>query len=216
VTVGRLPRKDRMLALALVYSFIRWAVIATIMAAIVLIILRSIFNYIDVNPFTWHARNVRRATDPVIMPVRRMLIAFRLDPKVAPFILVILLIVVGYLIVQIAGTLLNTIAGIFFALTARKASAPVGIAGYLLFGFLGLYTLAIFVRIVLAWFGTSYANGLMRFLIRLTEPLLGPLRRMLPTVGMFDVSPIVAFLIIWICQAAVAATLLHGWPISFF
>jgi YggT family protein len=205
-----------MLALALIYSFIRWAVIAVIMAAIVLIILRSVFNYIDVNPFTWHARNVRRATDPVIAPVRRMLMAFRLDPKVAPFILIILLIVIGFLIVQIAGTLLNTIAGIVYALTDRKLGAPVGIAGYLLFGFLGLYTLAIFVRIILSWFGTSYANRLMRFLIRLTEPLLAPLRRMLPTVGMFDVSPIVAFLIVWICQAAVAATLLHGWPISFF
>jgi len=205
-----------MLALALTYSLIRWAVIATIVAAILLVILRSIFNYIDVNPFTWHARNVRRATDPVIMPVRRMLMGFRLDPKVAPFILIIMLIVIGYLIVQIAGTLLNTIAGIFFAVNERKAGAPIGIAGYLLFGFLGLYTLAIFVRIVMSWFGTSYANPLMRFLIRLTEPLLGPLRRMLPTVGMFDVSPIVAFLIVWICQTAVAATLLHGWPISFF
>jgi len=205
-----------MLALALIYLFIRWAVIATIMAAILLVILRSIFNYIDVNPFTWHARNVRRATDPVIMPVRRMLIAFRLDPKVAPFILIIMLIVIGYLIVQIAGTLLNTVAGIFFAVTVRQAGAPIGIAGYLLFGFLGLYTLSIFVRIVMSWFGTSYENPLMRFLIRFTEPLLGPLRRMLPTVGMFDVSPIVAFLIVWICQTAVAATLLRGWPISFF
>jgi len=205
-----------MLALALIYLFIRWAVIATIMAAILLVILRSIFNYIDVNPFSWHARNVRRATDPVIMPVRRMLVAFRLDPKVAPFILIIMLIVIGYLIVQIAGTLLNTVAGIFFAVTERKASAPIGIAGYLLFGFLSLYTLSIFVRIVMSWFGTSYANPLMRFLIRFTEPLLGPLRRLLPTVGMFDVSPIVAFLVVWICQTAVAATLLHGWPISFF
>jgi len=205
-----------MVALALTYSLIRWAVIATIMAAILLVLLRSLFIYLDVNPFTWHARNVRRATDPVIMPVRRMLMAFRLDPKVAPFILIIMIIVIGYLIVQIAGTLLNTIAGIFFAATAGKAGAPVGIAGYLLFGFLGLYTLSIFVRIVMSWFGTSYANPLMRFLILFTEPLLGPLRRMLPTVGMFDVSPIVAFLIVWICQTAVAGTLLRGWPISFF
>ena len=205
-----------MVALALTYSLIRWAVIATIMAAILLVLLRSLFIYLDVNPFTWHARNVRRATDPVIMPVRRMLMAFRLDPKVAPFILIIMIIVIGYLIMQIAGTLLNTVAGIFFAATAGKAGAPVGIAGYLLFGFLGLYTLSIFVRIVMSWFGTSYANPLMRFLILLTEPLLGPLRRMLPTVGMFDVSPIVAFLIVWICQTAVAGTLLRGWPISFF
>ena len=205
-----------MLALALTYSFIRWAVTAVVMSAILLILLRSLFNYIDVNPFTWHARNVRRATEPILAPVRRMLMAFRLDPKVAPFIVIILVIVVGYLIVQISGTLLNTIAGIVFALTMRRLEAPLGIAGYLLFGFLGLFTLAIFVRIILAWFGTGYTNRLMRFLILLTEPLLGPLRRMLPTVGMFDISPIVAFLIVWICQTAVAATLLRGWPISFF
>ena len=205
-----------MLALAAIYYFIRWAVTAIIMAAILLIILRSIFNYIDVNPFTWHARNVRRATDPALNPVRRMLMAFRIDPKIAPFIVIILMILIGFLIVQTAGTLLNTIAGIVFAVTERKLGAPVGIAGYLLFGFLGLYTLAIFVRIILSWFGTSYANRLMRFLIRLTEPLLGPLRRMLPTVGMFDISAIVAFLIVMICQAAVAATLLHDWPKSFF
>ncbi len=202
--------------LALVYSFVRWGVTAVIIAGIVLILLRSLFNYVDVNPFTWHARNVRRATDPVIAPVRRMLMAFRIDPKVAPFIVIILMIVIGYLIFQIAGTLLNTIAGIVYALTDRRLAAPVGIAGYVIFGFLGLYTLAIFVRIVLSWFGTSYANRLMRFLIHLTEPLLGPLRRYLPTVGMFDVSPIVAFLIVWICQAAVAATLLKGWPTTFF
>src|SRR5260370_38004 len=84
--------------------------------------------------------------------VRRMLMTFRLDPKVAPFIVVILIIVIGYLIVQIVGTLLNTIAGIVYALTERRLAAPVGIAGYLIFGFLGLYTLAIFVRIILAWF----------------------------------------------------------------
>lgn len=205
-----------MQALSLINSFVRWGVTAVIMAGIVLILLRSLFNYLDVNPFTWHARNVRRATDPVIAPVRRMLMAFRIDPKVAPFIVIVLMIVIGYLIVQIAGTLLNTIAGIVYALTERKLAAPVGIAGYVIFGFLGLYTLAIFVRIVMSWFGASFANPLMRFLIRLTEPLLAPLRRYLPTVGMFDVSPIVAFLIVWICQAAVAATLLKGWPIAFF
>ena len=187
-----------------------------IMAGIVLILLRSLFNYMDVNPFTWHARNVRRATDPVIAPVRMMLMGFRIDPKVAPFVVIILMIVVGYLLVQIAGTVLNTAAGIIYALTDRKLSAPVGIAGYLLLGFLGMYALAILVRIVMSWFGTSYANRLMRFLIKLTEPLLVPLRRTLPTVGMFDVSPMVAVLIVWICQMAVSATLLKGWPIIFF
>ncbi len=196
--------------------FVTWGIAAIIVAAILLIILRSIFNYIDVNPFTWHARNVRRATDPVIAPVRAMLLAFRLDPKVAPFIVVILILIAGYLVVQIAGTLLNTIGGILYAVSSHTADMPIAIIGYLLFGFLGLYTLAIFVRIIFAWVGASYANRWMRFLVRLTEPLLGPLRRMVPMVGLFDISPIIAFLILWVCQAAVARILLAKWPLRFF
>jgi YggT family protein len=205
-----------MLILQSINLFVTWGVAAIIVAAILLIILRSIFNYIDVNPFTWHARNVRRATDPVIAPVRAMLLAFRLDPKVAPFIVVILILIAGYLVVQVAGTLLNTIAGILYALSSHTADMPIAIIGYLLFGFLGLYTLAIFVRIIFAWVGASYANRWMRFLVRLTEPLLGPLRRMVPMVGLFDISPIIAFLILWVCQAAVARILLAKWPLRFF
>ncbi|MFS8084397.1 MAG: YggT family protein [Acidobacteriota bacterium] len=205
-----------MLVIESLFLFITWGVTAIIVAAIILIVLRSLFNYLDVNPFNWSARTVRRVTDPVIMPVRRVLMAFRIDPKVAPFIAVILIIVVGYLVVQVAGSVLNTVAGIILALSSGRIGAPVAIIGYVIYGFLGLYTLAIFIRIVLSWISMSYANPLMRFFIRTTEPLMGPLRRMVPLVGMFDISPIVAFLILWLCQAAVAGTLLRGWPARFF
>ena len=205
-----------MVALALVYFFIRSAIVLMVVAGILLIILRSIFDYREVNPFTWHARNVRHVTEPILLPARAMLRGFRLDPKVAPFIVVILLIVAGYLAIQTAGTVLNTIAGVLYAVASHRANTPVGIIGYLLFGFLGFYTLAIFVRIIFSWVGASYVNRLMRFMVRLTEPLLGPLRRMVPMVAMFDISPLVAFLIVWVCQSAVAATLLRDWPIQFF
>jgi len=66
------------------------------------------------------------------------------------------------------------------------------------------------------WFSVSYANRTMRFLTRSTEPLLAPLRRTIPPVAMFDISPIIAFLILWLLQAAVAGTLLRGWQIRFF
>ena len=205
-----------MTVLASLYSFIAWGVTAVIVAGIVMIVLRSLFNYMDVNPFNWSARTVRRLTDPVIMPVRAVLIGFRIDPKAAPFIAVLLIIVAGYLVVQVAGGILNTVAGIIFALTSGRIGMPVAIIGYVIFGFLGLYTLLIFIRIIFAWVSMSYANPLMRFLIRTTEPLLRPLRQTIPPVGMFDISPIIAFLILWLCQAAVAATLLQKWPTRFF
>lgn len=192
-------------------GFIRWGVTAVIVAGIVLILLRSLFNYLDVNPFNWSARTIRRVTDPVLIPVRAMLRGFRLDPKVAPFIAVIFIVLIGYLVLLVAESILNTVGGVLYAVTSGRMGAPVAIIGYLLYGFLSLYTLAIFLRIIFSWIGMSYANRLMRFMVRATEPLLGPLRRSIPPVGMFDISPIVAFLIIWLCQTAVAATLLRGW-----
>lgn len=214
-----MPRPDittTMSAIETLFLFITWGVTAVIVAAIILIVLRSLFNYMDVNPFKWSARTVRRVTDPVIMPVRRVLIGFRIDPRVAPFIAVILIIVAGYLVVQVAGSVLNTVAGIIFALSSGRVGTPVAIIGYVIFGFLGLYTLAIFIRIIFLWMSMSYANPLVRFFVRTTEPLLGPLRRIIPPVGTFDISPIVAFLILWLCQSAVAGTLLRTWPVRFF
>ena len=196
--------------------FITSGMIAIIVAAIVLLLLRSLFKYMDVNPFTWSAITVKRLTDPVVLPVRRMLVAMRVDPMAAPLIAILIFILVGFFVVQVAGGLLNTIAGVMLALTSGKANAPVAIMGYLLYALIGLYELMIFARIVGMWFSVSYANRTMRFLIRSTEPLLAPLRRTIPPVAMFDISPIIAFLILWLLQTAVAGTLLRGWPVRFF
>src|SRR5438876_128333 len=104
---------------ALFYRFIWWAISLMAGAGILLIILRAIFDSMDANPFTWHARNARRVTEPLLAPARAILRGFRLDPKAAPFIVVILIIITAILIVEIAGTLLNTVAGILYAVTSH-------------------------------------------------------------------------------------------------
>jgi YggT family protein len=205
-----------MLILRTLHQFITWGVMAMAIAATALIILRSIYNYADVNPFRRSAIALKRATDPVILPIRRLLMSFRLEPKVAPFIAILLIILAAFFVFELSSSVLNTIAGILYATTSREPGFPIAILGYLVFGLLGLYTLAIFVRIFLSWGGLGYGNRWMRSLIRITEPLMGPLRRRIKPVGMFDVSPIIAFLILWVLQAIVAATLLKGWPVQFF
>ena len=196
--------------------FIFSGVAAIILAAVVLILLRSQFKYIDKNPFTWSAITVKRMTDPVILPIRRLLVAMRVDPIIAPVIAIVLFILVGFFVIQIANGFLNTIAGFMFAGASGKPNASVAIAGYLLYALIGLYELMIFARIVGIWFAVSYANRWMRLLTRTTEPMLAPLRRLVPRAGMFDISPMVAFLILWILQQVVASTLLREWPVRFF
>lgn len=190
-------------------------VTAIVLAAIVLLVLRSVVNYMDLNPFSWLAITLRRATEPILRPVRAVLMGFRVDPKFAPIIVVLLIIVAGYTLVQVASGVLWTIGGVIYALTSGKLGAPLAVAGYLVFGLLDLYLLAIFIRIIFSFVRVGYGNRLMRFLYRITEPLLGPLRRMIPPVGMFDVSPMVAIIIVWVCKAAVVGLLLRGWPLDF-
>ena len=70
-----------MLILKTLYLFITWGVMALAIAAIALIILRSIYNYADVNPFRRSAISLKRATDPMILPIRRLLVAFQARAK---------------------------------------------------------------------------------------------------------------------------------------
>lgn len=195
-----------------IYWFVSLAVTAVIVGAIVLVVLRLIADQADLNPFAWTSRTIRRLTDPLIGPVRRALRDFGVDPKYAPLVTILIVILLGWFSLQLVGSIANTLAGVLFSIAGH---AVVPIIGYVLYGLLSLYSLLIFIRIVFSWAMISYSNRVMRFLVNATEPMLAPLRRLVPLVGVFDISPIVAFIILWLFQAAIAGTLLHGWPIAF-
>ncbi len=57
-------------------------------------------------------------------------------------------------------------------------------------------TLAIFVRVIISWFSPSPTNRLAIILYQVTEPFLAPLRRIIPRVGMFDFTPLVAIIVL--------------------
>lgn len=193
-----------------IYLFITYGITALIVATIVLMLLRLLMNYADVNPFNRSAMMVRRLSDPLVDPVRRSLAGFGVEPKIAPLITILLVILVGWFAVQLAASVLNTVAGVMLAVSR---SSVVAVIGYLLYGLLAFYSLLIFIRIIFSWGMVRYSNPLMRFLVNATDPLLVPLRRMIPPLGMFDLSAIVAFILIWLFQQAIAGTLLMGWPV---
>jgi YggT family protein len=202
-----------MTIIARIYWFTSWVIIAAIVTIVVLMILRLIANQFDLNPFSWSSLTIRRLTDPFIGPVRRVLMRFRVDAKYAPLIVILLTILLGWFALQLLNGLANTLAGIVFGLTE---GALVPLLGYILYGLVSIYIMLVFIRIILSYGTVGYGNRPMRFLINVTEPLLAPLRRMVPHVGMFDISPLVAFIILWILQAAIRGTLLRGMPVQFF
>jgi YggT family protein len=187
-----------------IYLFIWYVVVAVIITVITIMLLRLILNYTDVNPFSQPALLVRRLSDPLVDPVRRGLARLGLDPKLAPFGTILITILLGYFALELVRTFLGTIAGVIDSL---GRGAIVSLIGHLLLGLLGLLSLFIFMRIVFSW-GASSVNRVLRFLIRVTEPVLGPFRRIIPPLGMFDISPIVVLLLIRLFQEAIRGTLI--------
>jgi YggT family protein len=187
--------------------FITWAIKAFIGGVILLMVLRLIADAMDLNPFAWMSRTIRRLTDRLVVPVRGGLRNMGMDPKFAPLVAILLVILLGFFFLWFVETIFFTIAGV---LEYAPRGAVFAVLGFILSGLLSVYSLFLFMRIVFSWGQVSYGNRLMRFLVDITEPLLGPLRRMLPPLGWIDLSPFVAFFIIWLFQAAISGTLLRG------
>ncbi len=66
--------------------------------------------------------------------------------------------------------------------------------------FFYLLSLAVLARVLLSWVRVSPYHPAVDFLYRITEPILAPLRRVIPPVGMMDISPIIAMLLLQIIQ----------------
>ena len=57
-------------------------------------------------------------------------------------------------------------------------------------------TIAILGRVIMSWFSQGPTNMLTRILYQVTEPVLAPLRRIIPRVGMLDFTPLVAIILL--------------------
>jgi YggT family protein len=75
--------------------------------------------------------------------------------------------------------------------------------------FFGLYSFAIIARVFISWVQVDPYHPLIQFLYRITEPVLAPLRARIRPVGMMDVSPMVALLLLWIAERIVVMLLVN-------
>ena len=76
----------------------------------------------------------------------------------------------------------------------------------LLCSLISVYYIVLLARVFLSWFplqpGTAMAS-IASIIYQLTEPVMGPVRRIIPSIGMIDISPIVVFVGLQILQSAI-------------
>lgn len=70
---------------------------------------------------------------------------------------------------------------------------------------LQVLSLAVFARVILSWFPVDPTNPIVKVLFDLTEPILAPFRRVVPRIGMIDLSPLAALLVLRLLSDVVLA-----------
>ena len=68
---------------------------------------------------------------------------------------------------------------------------------------LDIYSIILLIRVLMSWVNPSPFNPIVQIIYRLTEPVLAPVRRILPAFGPIDLSPIVVFAAIWFLKVLI-------------
>jgi YggT family protein len=68
--------------------------------------------------------------------------------------------------------------------------------GVLLAQLIDLYTVVVFIAVIISWLGLPPYNPVVRFTRMATEPLLAPIRKFVPSVGGLDFSPLILLILL--------------------
>jgi len=145
-----------------------------------------------ITPFGAWPRFMRRASDPVLLPLERRIVRSGGSPQDAPLWLVGIVIVGGLLLVS----LVQWLAGFAVSLEILAQSGARAWGRFLVSGLFTVVMVALFVRVISSWFGISPYRPWMRPVMLLTDWIIDPIRRILPPFGMIDFSPLVAWLVL--------------------
>ncbi len=150
------------------------------------------------------ARFVRGWSDPLLKPIEARLLRAGGNPQHAPFWLAGLVVVGGLILLQLLQGLFSwLLRAEYFA-----SGGPRALALFLLDTVFSLLIFALIVRVIGSWLGAGRYNRLMRLAYSLTDWLVEPIRRLLPSTGMFDFSPMVAWLALVLLRSVVLRALM--------
>jgi len=161
-----------------------------------------IFSFTDPNPFGRVGRfgfKVRKLTERWVYPSARFLANYRVDTKWAPLLTLFIGLVLTYFAMQIVGNTFFVIDGLTSGIAAGN---PKVIVGFILYGLLSLLVLFIFLRFLASWFVFT-RKTFLAFVMRVTDPIMRPVQRLIPPMGMFDISAMLVLLLIGFLQTIV-------------
>lgn len=164
-------------------------------------LLRFIMQWVRANHYNPLSQVVYKVTNPLVIPARRIL------PSVAGLdaptlvVLFVLEVVVTFVVLRLAA-LSPTAIGVFAASSLNVVDVLFYSVLRLISLTLMLYIGATFIYVLLSWFGDRGRNPMAALLGDLVEPVLRPVRRVLPPVGGLDIAPLIVTVVLYAIRMA--------------
>lgn len=148
-----------------------------------------------ISPFSRTARLTRARVDPMLRPIERVIVRAGGVPTNAAWWGLVAYVVFAILLI----TLLQFVGGILTQVVFA-ASEPRSIGPLLLSWTFSFLRLALLVRVLSSWFPVSPHSRWVRWSYVTTDWMIRPLQRVVPRVGMFDITPLVAWFGLYLIQ----------------
>jgi len=173
---------------------------------LLIVLLRFILQLVRAHFYNPLCQFIVKATQPLLKSLRRIIPSlFGLDMSslvlaiVVQMVIFAVVLTLSYMSFNVLGLLLWAIIGV----TAL---------------FLKVFFFALIINVILSWVAPGSTSPGAELVNQITEPALAPFRRMLPSMGGLDISPILAFMVIQLIQSYVIPPLAMyvGMPVVLF
>ena len=189
------------------YATVLGVLRVALFAAAVLLAIVALLDWLvrtrRINAFNPVARFRRRTVDPLLRPIEARVVRAGGMPTSAPWWALGVVVIGGIILL----TLLEWLGGQFNAARYAAGAGPSGILRLVVSWIFGILRIALIVRVISSWFRISPYSKWIHWSFQLTEPIIGPLRRVIPSIGMIDITPIVAYILLIVLERIIMGVL---------
>lgn len=156
-----------------------------------------------INAFNPIARYFRSTIDPFIAPIERRVVRAGGSPTVAPWWALVAAVIGAILLLSLLGFIRTQI--LVASLAANEGGT--GIFRLLVLWTFAILRLALIVRVISSWLPVNPSSPWLRWAFVLSEPILRPLRQIVPTLGAIDITPIIAYFLLGLLARIIVGAL---------
>jgi len=159
-----------------------------------------------ISPFSAIARFTRSRVDPRLAVIERQVVRAGGHPTATPWWGLVAYIVVASLVIAA----LDMVVGLLRDAAMASTLGAQGLIPLVVRWAFAFIRFALLIRVLSSWFPGFASSPWIRWTHGVTEWLLRPLRRVIPTIGMIDITPIVAYFILVVAEGLVISVLFPG------